>query len=121
MPVLAQFAEAFDYQLIQVKLESLDDIKGRLVIDYERKSFDYVLDWAQPLSENPDVTYIVLFLIDENTDSSLIAKLKSYLDAHILSWGGKKCTNFFAGLIHNGSADIIPDTIKRLCYKIEWQ
>lgn len=92
MPFIEEVATALDYRIVLVKLNSLQDIKGRQVFSEDLATFDYACGWQQSLAENANEGIVTLLLFDiDNADDLLLNKLKSTIENH-----GSSC---FIGLI----------------------
>ena len=118
LPNVKDFYTRAGYQIVEVDVRSMDDLRGKPVIFESEsgfKSFSYHLSWADPIIENADQTFLVLFYID-NAGPDLISRMKSFIDAHDLM--GVRPGNFIVGLVST-KEDIeegidVPQTIRNL-------
>lgn len=92
MPFIEEIASAYDYNIIYVKLQTLDDLRGTSVIIRSESGLNYYdleVEWKNAI-ERSEKKSLLLFNID-NADNRLVNALKSIVERH-----GDK---YFVGLI----------------------
>lgn len=92
MPFIEDIASAFDYNIICVNLQTLDDLRGTPVIIRSESGlnyYDFEVEWKKAI-ERSEKKSLLLFNID-NADNRLVCALKSIVERH-----GDK---YFVGLI----------------------
>lgn len=92
MPFIEEIASAYDYNIICVKLQTLDDLRGTPVIIRSESGLNYYdleVEWKKAI-ERSEKKSLLLFNID-NADNRLVNALKSIVERH-----GDK---YFVGLI----------------------
>lgn len=115
MPFIEEVAPAFGYNIVQVKLQSLDNLRGTPVVKHSEQLgkdyFDYEVEWEKAV-ESSEKKSLVIFNIDEAEDR-LVNALKSIVENH-----GDK---YFVGLISTDTTrDLKHTTTYDLLYKIEF-
>lgn len=84
MPFIRELCRMFDYNLVEVQLRTLDDLRGNPVTQVEPESgvnyFDFEIDWRKAIEESEKKSLLV-FHIDA-ADSHLINALKSIIERH---------------------------------------
>lgn len=93
MPFVEEAASAFEYNIVYVKLQTLDDLRGTPVFRHSDKTgldyFEYEVEWRKAI-DNSRQRSLLLFNIDE-ADNRLVNALKSIVERH-----GE---DYFVGLI----------------------
>lgn len=93
MPFIEEVAPAFEYNIVYVKLQTLDDLRGTPVSKHSDKTgldyFEYEVEWQKAI-DNSEQKSLLLFNIDE-ADNRLVNALKSVVERH-----GEE---YFVGLI----------------------
>lgn len=92
MPFIEEIASAYDYNIIYVKLQTLDDLRGTPVIKSTESGLNYYdleVEWKKAI-ERSEKKSLLIFNID-NADNRLVNALKSIVERH-----GDK---YFVGLI----------------------
>lgn len=93
MPFIEEVAPAFEYNIVYVKLQTLDDLRGTPVVKHDDKTgldfFEYEVEWRKAI-DNSHQRSLLLFNIDE-ADDRLVNALKSIVERH-----GEE---YFVGLI----------------------
>lgn len=93
MPFIEEVAPAFEYNIVYVKLQTLDDLRGTPVFKHSDKTgldyFEYEVEWRKAI-DNSRQRSLLLFNIDE-ADNRLVSALKSVVERH-----GEE---YFVGLI----------------------
>lgn len=93
MPFIEELASAFEYNIVYVKLQTLDDLRGTPVVKHDDKTgldyFEYEVEWRKAI-DNSQQRSLLLFNIDE-ADNRLVNALKSIVERH-----GEE---YFVGLI----------------------
>ena len=93
MPFIEEVAPAFEYNIVYVKLQTFDDLRGTPVVKHDDKTgldyFEYEVEWRKAI-DNSQQRSLLLFNIDE-ADDRLVNALKSIVERH-----GEE---YFVGLI----------------------
>ncbi len=93
MSFIEEVAPAFGYNIVYVKLQTLDDLHGKPIVKKSEASgllyHEFEVEWEKAV-ENSEMKSLVLFNIDE-ADDRLVNALKSIVERH-----GDK---YFVGLI----------------------
>lgn len=93
MSFIEEVASAFEYNIVYVKLQTLDDLRGTPVNKYSEQTglnyFEYESEWRKSI-DNSQQRSLLLVNIDE-ADDRLVNALKSIVERH-----GEK---YFVGLI----------------------
>lgn len=92
MPFIEEIASAYDHNIIYVKLQTLDDLRGTPVIKSTESGLNYYdleVEWKKAI-ERSEKKSLLIFNID-NADNRLVNSLKSIVERH-----GDK---YFVGLI----------------------
>lgn len=92
MPFIEEIASAYEYNIIYVKLQTLDDLRGTPVIKSTESGLNYYdleVEWKKAI-ERSEKKSLLIFNID-NADNRLVNALKSIVERH-----GDK---YFVGLI----------------------
>ena len=93
MPFIEDAASAFEYNIVYVKLQTLNDLRGTPVVKHDDKTgydyFEYEVEWRRAI-ENSQQRSLLLFNIDE-ADDRLVNALKPIVERH-----GEE---YFVGLI----------------------
>lgn len=116
MPFIEEVAPAYGLNVICIKLQTLDDLRGTRVIKHSEKAgldfFDYEVEWLKAV-ENSEKKSLVIFNIDD-ADDRLASGIKSYVE--------NRGDEYFVGLIcadsHRDLKHIT--TINVLCDVIHW-
>lgn len=84
MPFIEEVAPAFEYNIVYVKLQTLDDLRGTPVFKHSDKTglgyFEYEVEWQKAI-DNSEQKSLLLFNIDE-ADNRLVNALKSVVERH---------------------------------------
>lgn len=84
MPFIEEIASAFEYNIVYVKLQTLDDLRGTPVVKHDEKIgrhyFYCVTDWEEAI-KNSQQESLLIFNIDE-ADDRLVNALKSIVERH---------------------------------------
>lgn len=93
MPFIEEVASAFDYNIVYVKLQTLDDLRGTPIVKNDEQSgllyHEFEVEWEKSVKSSEKKS-LVLFNIDE-ADDLLVNALKSIVERH-----GEE---YFVGLI----------------------
>lgn len=93
MPFFEEVASAFDYNIVYVKLQTLDDLRGTPIVKNDEQSgllyHEFEVEWEKSVKSSEKKS-LVLFNIDE-ADDLLVNALKSIVERH-----GEE---YFVGLI----------------------
>lgn len=83
LPFIEEIASAYDYNIIYVKLQTLDDLRGTSVIIRSESGLNYYdleVEWKKAI-ERSEKKSLLLFNID-NADNRLVNALKSIVERH---------------------------------------
>lgn len=84
MPFIEEIASAFEYNIVYVKLQTLDDLRGTPVVKHDDKTgldyYEYEVEWRKAI-DNSQHRSLLLFNIDEAEDR-LVNALKSIVERH---------------------------------------
>lgn len=93
MPFIKELCRMFDYNLVEVKLRTLDDLRSTPETKVDEESgvnyFDFAIDWQKTIDESEKES-LLLFHIDD-ADDRLVCALKSIVERH--------GDNYFVGLV----------------------
>lgn len=91
MPFIEEIAKAYDYNIVKVKLQTLDDLRGTPIVIEGVSSTYFVLEeeWKKAI-ELSEKKSLLIFNIDD-ADDRLVNSLKSIVERH--------GDNYFVGLI----------------------
>lgn len=84
MSFLEDVAPAYGYNIVYVKLQTLDDLRGTTVVRRSEESgllyYEFEVEWEKAV-ESSEMKSLVLFNIDE-ADDRLVNALKSIVERH---------------------------------------
>lgn len=84
MPFIEDVAPAYEYNIVYVKLQTLDDLRGTPVVRRSEESgllyYEFEVEWEKAV-ESSEMRSLVLFNIDE-ADDRLVNALKSIVERH---------------------------------------
>lgn len=84
MSFIEEVAPAFGYNIVYVKLQTLDDLRGKPIVKKSEASgllyHEFEVDWENAV-ESSDMKSLVIFNIDE-ADDRLVNALKSIVERH---------------------------------------
>ncbi|MBQ0057132.1 MAG: hypothetical protein KBT20_05695 [Bacteroidales bacterium] len=84
MSFIEEIAPAFNLNVVCVKLQTLDDLRGTPIVKNDEQSglnyFEYEVEWMKAV-ENSEKKSLVIFNIDQ-ADDRLINGLKSFVERH---------------------------------------
>lgn len=93
MPFVRDLARMFDYNLVEVRVQTLDDLRGKVVARHDEESgydyYEYDVEWRKAIEGSERVSLLV-FHIDD-ADDRLVSALKSTI--------GNRGDNYFIGLV----------------------
>lgn len=91
MPFIEEVAPAYGYNIVYVKLQTLDDLRGipKIYDASGRFYYQYENEWEKAVMSS-EKTSLVIFNIDE-ADNRLVNALKPFIERH--------GDNYFVGLI----------------------
>lgn len=102
MPFIEEIASAYDYNIVYVKLQTLDDLRGTPVVKESETSryFELDVEWQKAI-ERSEKKSLLIFNIDD-ADDRLVNALKSIVENN----RGK----YFVGLICNDETRDLENT-----------
>lgn len=84
MPFIEELTQAFDLNIVYVKLQTLDDLRGKPVAKHDEQTgldyFEYDVEWENAIAQSEEKC-LLLFNIDE-ADDRLVNALKSIVERH---------------------------------------
>lgn len=112
MPMINDIAKIFNYKVITINLTSLDDLRGEIEIHPAESYFSYHIWWEEEIRQNPDSSYLLLFVLDE-AEQRLVNALKSIIETH------QHLNNLFVGCIWRDPAKMKKSTIDSLVFGMD--
>ena len=114
MSFIEEVAPAFEYNIVYVKLQTLDDLRGTPVFKHSDKTgldyFEYEVEWQKAI-DNSEQKSLLLFNIDE-ADNRLVNALKSVVERHREEYFvGLICTDKSRDLNRTTTFDLVKPVI----------
>lgn len=113
MPFIEEIASAYDYNIIYVKLQTLDDLRGTSVIIRSESGLNYYdleVEWKNAI-ERSEKKSLLLFNID-NADNRLVNALKSIVERHGDKYFvGLICTDKTRDLKHTSTINVVREIL----------
>ena len=118
MSFIEEVASAFGYNIVYVKLQTLDDLRGKPIVKKSEASgllyHEFEVEWENAV-ESSEMKSLVLFNIDE-ADDGLVNALKSIVERHgDRYFVGLICTDKTRDLKRTTTYDLVKPVIHYDC------